>query len=185
MIFVVDFLLYNHYEYYIALTGYSDVSIENGYYGRLYVTHYEHGYSKSEVCTSGFNRYEGEALCQAHGYSYNTYTAYAIYQNHTFQTNRYNNALNRDSFLSSFFNTAYLQETATTQLAQIVVHTDTAHLIVTFENLATVHRLFTYNAMVIVLDFFTKKINLKKFTVIICFQYYYCIFFNVYFYPIK
>lgn len=102
MIFVVDFLLYNHYENYIALTGYSDVSIENGYYGRLYVTHYEHGYSKSEVCTSGFNRYEGEALCQAHGYSYNTYTAYAIYQNHTFQTNLYNNALNRDSFLSSF-----------------------------------------------------------------------------------
>lgn len=55
------------------------------------------------------------------------------------------------------FNTAYLQETATTQWAQIVVHTDTAHLIVTFEDLATVHKLFTYNAMVIVLDFFRKK----------------------------
>lgn len=149
---------YNYYENYIALTGYSDVSIENGYYGRLYVTHYEHGYSKSEVCTSVFNRYEGETLCQAHGYSYNTYTAYVIYQNHTFQTNLYNNALNRDSFLSSFFNTAYLQETATTQLKQIVVHTDTAHLIfVTFEDLNTVHKLFTYNAMVIVLDFFRKK----------------------------
>lgn len=101
--FVVDFLLYNHYENYIALTGYSDVSIENGYYGRLYVTHYEHGYSKSEVCTSGFNRYEGETLCQAHGYSYNSYTAYAIYQNHTFQTNLYNNALNLSWFFFIFF----------------------------------------------------------------------------------
>lgn len=158
--FVVDFLLYNHYENYIALTGYSDVSIENGYYGRLYVTHYEHGYSKSEVCTSGFNRYEGETLCQAHGYSYNTYTAYAIYQNHTFQTNLYNNALNLSWFYFIFFlNTAYRHETATTQWAQIVVHTDTAHLIVTFENLATVHKLFTYNAMVIFSDLLRKKIQ--------------------------
>lgn len=67
-----------NYKIKIAPTGYSEVSIENGYYGRLYVSHYEHGYTRSEVCYYEFNRYEGETICQYYGYSYDTFIRYVI-----------------------------------------------------------------------------------------------------------
>lgn len=62
MWFFFDILFYN-YENYIVLIGYLDVSIENGYYGCLYVIYYEYGYFKLEVCIFGFNWYEGEVFC--------------------------------------------------------------------------------------------------------------------------
>lgn len=60
---VFFYLCVCNYKIKIVLIGYLEVSIENGYYGCLYVSYYEYGYIRLEVCYYEFNWYEGEMIC--------------------------------------------------------------------------------------------------------------------------
>lgn len=60
------------------LTGYSDVTLEYGDYGRVYIRRYQYGYNRYEVCSDGFSSTDGEALCRSNGLTYSSYSTYVI-----------------------------------------------------------------------------------------------------------
>lgn len=60
------------------LVGYSDVTLEYGTYGRVYIRHYLYGYNRYEVCSDGFSSTDGEALCRSKGFSYSSFSTYVI-----------------------------------------------------------------------------------------------------------
>ncbi|XP_078312094.1 uncharacterized protein LOC111136198 [Crassostrea virginica] len=54
--------------------SYSAIEIQHGTEGPVFITHYEYGNHRYELCSTGYSSQTGETLCQSKGYSYNTYT---------------------------------------------------------------------------------------------------------------
>lgn len=139
----------------IPLSGYSDVTIEYGTDGRVYIRDYQYGHSKYEVCSDRFSSTDGEALCRSKGYSYSYFSTYVIKYHLLFVSN--------EVFVMKRVGIVYyflilipepLQETITTQWPLIaIISTLTT---VTSGHKATVHGQFTSIVMVCTTALFPK-----------------------------
>lgn len=69
-------------------TGISDVTIEHGTYGRVYIAHFQNGYKNYEVCSNGFSSTDGVAICHTWGLAYSSYSTYVICNHWIFESNQ-------------------------------------------------------------------------------------------------
>lgn len=102
--------------------GYSDVTIEYGTYGRVYIRDYQNGYNNYEVCSDGFSLTDGEALCRSKGYSYSYFSTYVIKYHLLFVSNEV--CVMKWLGIVHFFSILIpvpLQETITTQWPLIAI----------------------------------------------------------------
>lgn len=126
----------------IPLSGYSDVTIEYGTYGRVYIRDYQYGYNRYEVCSDSFSSTDGEALCRSKGYSYSYFSTYVIRYHLLFVWNEV--CVMKWLGIAYFFSILIpvpLQEAITTQWPPIAIYT--IFTTVKSNNKTTVHEQYT------------------------------------------
>lgn len=140
------------------MAGYSDVTLEYGTSGRVYIRHNQYGYDRYEVCSDGFSSTDGEALCRSKGYSYSSFSTYVIKYHLLFVSNeicvmKFLCIVHHFSFLFA----VPLQGTNTTQWPPIAIYT--TFTTVTSGHKTTVHGQFTSIALVCTTAHFSENKN--------------------------
>lgn len=145
-----EFFLLN----YLVSAGYSDVSLQYGTFGRVYIRHYQYGYNTYEVCSNGFSSTDGEAICRSRGLLYSSYSTYVIYNHSIFEIDLKCLILMYCNLMVILFPELH-QATISPQWPPIAIHT--AFTIVTSEHKATVHRHYTSIALVRISALYSTK----------------------------